>query len=551
MQDPRAVAEAEALRAAGHIVLGTSSGDGSSDWITTPGDPTVADQLRRRSPRDRAVKTSAGLGADLYIPTHPRAVAIATLAAAGAGDASVLVKPGWPRPDTGDLIELSPTEPWRSLPGSGVEPGLHVPGARPVSPVHRPGTVIIAYRNTGRNPGRYLESALRRAGLDVIQTETIDWQTIDRSALAVVVVESPLPGLRVIGSNPGIPVVFWAHHGEHHIDQNARLQRRYGAHAVLLAHSWHLAHRFWGHVDRLPFAVAPELFTHEFRSHASRRWDVGFVGAPAGSGDRYAFRDQVLTAFTERLGEDRVMRRSNVTPEEMAAIYRDSRIVVDDGAGRHLPITMRTFEATGAGALLVTNPGPGTSLLFTPGRDYLTLGEDAADSIDGLGGDTEPVARSGYRAAWDRHTYDHRVAELLSTVDRLRDHGLDTPPADRPTGLAAVVDRFPDAQRILDLGGSTHSRLPGREVWTYEQAEDRAEPGTFHLSVITTGSRKQQTRAVRASRLGVVAPVSSADSIADLVRQVHGTASRHDYPSGVVFTFGSTGYRHSPDPDPE
>ena len=77
--------------------------------------------------------------------------------------------------------------------------------------------MIIAYRKSDRNPGRYVETALERAGLEVRQVESIDWETIDPSALAVIVVESPLPALAVHGQNPGVPVIFWVHHGEHQV----------------------------------------------------------------------------------------------------------------------------------------------------------------------------------------------------------------------------------------------------------------------------------------------------------------------------------------------
>lgn len=548
--DPRALAEAEILRLAGHDVFGAAAADPPSDWISSPEPPGVVDRILRRNTPERISNVGSNLGADLYVPIHPSATETA-VGASTKPRASVLVRPSWPRPTDRDLIELAPSEPQRSLPASGYVPMHHRPGADEVSHIREDGNVVVAYRKSNRNPGRYVESALERAGLEVRHVERIDWESIDPSTLAVIVVESPLPALAVHSQNPGVPVIFWVHHGEHHLHANVRLQRHYGAHAVVMAHSWHLSHYFTGVVDRLPFAVAPEIFPRSFKPHEERHWDVGFVGAITDDESRYSRRERLLREIEERLGDERLVARSGIDPEEMAAVYCNSRVVIDDGAGPHLPITMRVFEATGAGALLLTREGPGLDQLLNPGIDYLRLGDDSEAVMDPLRGDTESIAESAHQAVWSRHTYDHRVAELLAIAQRIREEGTKAPdPLLRTGGLVHVIERFPDAQRVLDLGGSVTGRLPGREVWDYERAEDRAEPGTFHISVLSGGTTDQRRRAIAAARIAVVASSDEANLAEEDVRSIQPEARRHDLAPGTVFTFGAKGYRTNPDPDP-
>lgn len=542
------MAEAQSLQAAGHDLIGVAA-EGTSPWISSPAEPGLTDRLLRRSTLDRIEKLTRKTHADIYRPVHLSALPAAESAAQSQSRSSVLVNPGWERPTSGDLIALAPTEPWRSVPASGLQAGLHVPGWSHDRRSKAEGSVLVAYRKTQRNPGRYLETALRRIGLEVTHVESVDWTSIPPETKALILVESPLPALPVHGRNPGVPVIFWVHHGEHHVDANTRLQRHYRAHAVVMAHSWHLAHRFIGLVDRLPFAAAPELFSRAFRPHGERDWLVGFVGATSPD-TRYERRDQLLQELKKRLGPDRVTMQSGLAPEAMADLYENSRVVVDDGAGRHLPITMRVFEATAAGALLVTNAGPGLDILLTRGSEFVELPRDVARLVDIVLSDTEPVARSGYDETWFRHTYDDRARDVLDVAERVKELGIEEPePVVEERGLASVIGRFPDAQRVLDLGGSMRGFLPGREVWDYERFADRAEPATFHASVIAESDPEATRRAIAAARTAVVTPKSLADSVAIDLMAIHSDATRHDFDEETVFTFGSSGYRVSPAPD--
>lgn len=551
-RDPRAVAQANSTRAAGHEVLGVSTDESDFDWVTRVTKPSAYEGLRRLGTSQRMVRAAHATDADLYVPTGPNAEKTARSAAQGL--APFLTDPMAAEfEDSQNLIWRAPTDPSLSLPARGEPPLLHVPSYRhdPASPAGS-GAVHIVYRKTNRNPGRYLESALRRRGIETTHAESIVWDTISPRSLGVVVVESPLPALPVLGSNPGIPVVFWVHHGEHHLPTNLRLQRRYGAHAVALAHSWHLAYRFGGLVDRIPFALAPELTGSDFVPRGERRFDVAFVGSSAG-GTRYRRRNQALESIAAKLGQERVAIAADVTPEEMMSLYRNSRIVPDDGAGRHLPITMRVFEATGAGALLVTREAPGMEMLFRRDSEYIPMRGDGSDQIIQLAAsDTESIARSGHATTWGQHTYEHRVDELLSLLARTRDLEMSAPAnLMPPSGLAGAVASFCDAQRVLTLDAELGEQLGDREIWQFSSAADRAEPRTFNLAAIAGGSQADRRRAVAAARTAVVTEPGLAVEIEDLVAAEHGEHHSLSLNQSVVFTFGGSGYRVSSAPDPQ
>jgi hypothetical protein len=545
------MAEAHATRAVGHDVVGVSTRESNLDWVRSPGRGSVLGRLTARTASQRLASAAAATGADLYVPVQPTAIAAAAAAARKRRDSSYLTRPTWDLSDSDSTAWRAPAEPALSLPALGESPRCHVPDSTsPVSTVRDP--VTFVYRSSDRTPGRYLEAAARRAGVETTHLESLDWTLVPAGTVAVVVVESPLPALSVNGVNPGVPVVLWVHHGEHHVDGNVRLQRRYGAGVVALAHSWHLSYRFNGLVDRLPFGVAPEITEATFRPHSDRDFDVAFVGNRS-TGDRYRRREQLLDEAQSRFGSDRVVVASDITPEQMMAFYRDARIVPDDGVGRHLPITMRFFEATGAGALLLTRETPGMSLLLDPGSDYVVMEDDGLDQMaDLLTGSTQSVALSGHTAVWDRHTYDTRLSELFGIIERARSLDLDAPPPpEKHVGASAAVAAFADAQRVLDLEAGVAGQLADREVWSFPYAAERAEPGTFHVAAIGGGSPEDRMRAVRAARLAVVAPSGLDDEIEKLVTSVHGGHRSFRFPGATAFTFGTSGYRVSSAPDPD
>lgn len=439
--NPRIAAMARSLRSVGHEVTMVCGGNPSSEDGTgvfrvptrvPVGGGAVGsllrrvqpEGLRRRSFHHRLVKRAGALSPELIYATSARVVPLAEAVAEATGAAVV----GDPRFDSGDhgIVWLAPTN--EALSASPAGPGLsfHSPNDdrepwQPAPGRHAGRKLVIAYRSTPTTPARYLHAALERAGIDVTHvSDTLDWDTVDPDNAAVVIVESPYPALEATGAPKGIPTLLWAHHGEHRTDAHLRLVSRYGVDAVLLAHSWHLAHRYPVPVHRFPFAVATELLDGSV-PWDGREFDVGFVGyLPEAADGRYDARVDAIDSLRDALAEGRLAALSDATPEQMAATYANARIVFNEGGTRHHPITMRVLEAVGSGAALLTEEAPGLEQLFIPDEHYRTMRpQDVVSEVTAMLADpaTAGMAEAALLHAAGRHTYDHRVDELLSIID--------------------------------------------------------------------------------------------------------------------------------------
>lgn len=500
----KALATHRVLKTAGHdvVVVAVDS--------APPRDPVVA-TVPRRSPHPlarmarrmglsssnkallrRIASAAATTGADLYLPLHEDTLSAAVRAARRSG-AAVQRTPRMPSAGEVDLIDLAPALPDLAMPvagtGTGFTPGNTHEPYDPRAGRYRGESVVLCYRKTATNPGRYIEAALTRSGLEVrVETDAIDLGTVDPAARFVLFVESPYPAIDVTGSTP-VPVLFWAHHGEHHIHPNIRLADRYRADAVLLAHSWHLAHWFPTPVHRFPFAVPPEL-TDPSRPLADRAFDVAMVGQNLrGDAWQYQRRRQLVETLENLLPSDRVRFVEGVTPEEMTSLYANSRLVLNEGGIRHYPITMRVFEAVGSGAVLLTDPVPGLDMIFRPGREYALLSDDVTIDVERLLGDVETTQTMADRAvekARGHHTYDHRVDDLMRIAT-------DTPkrpirPTTATSELARLIDQDVEVQRVVHDGVTDLAhQLPDREVWAQSERTGRLAPQSMDAAVITSG----------------------------------------------------------------
>lgn len=393
-------------------------------------------------------------------------------------DAWVARRPDWPAPRR-DLIAVAPSVPRLSVPAGQVVPELAPWSAhrgRTPQGRHERRIVVLVYRSTPGSPGHYLYNALVRAGVTVRVAEEVDLDD-HRDADAVVVVESPTPAVELRGEAT-IPIVFWVHHGEHHLEGNLRLSRRYGADLVLLAHSWHLAARFDTRVERFPFAAAPELMAAP-PAFTERPIDLAFVGTVEGTA--YERRRRLLDQARSSLAKVEVA--DQLSPVEMSDLYRRSRSVLNEGGSRHRPVTMRVFEAMGAGALLLSEPAPGIDLLF--GGLYEQIPEDGLTGVDLdriLGGPgAVSMATAAHNRTLEHHTYDHRVDLLFRFVDDAERHG-----RERTTTPGDPISRFlyhhPYGQRILDDTDAV--REPDREVWRTSVLDEAPGPRTFDTVVL-------------------------------------------------------------------
>ncbi|MGA7096973.1 MAG: glycosyltransferase, partial [Acidimicrobiia bacterium] len=476
--------------------------------------PGLATRLARRmgvrasQPSDvteRLAKTAVATGGRIFVPTDPRALP-ASIDAAERTSGVVSRTPKMPSAGSTDLIDLAPTHPELATPPAGLGQ-FHTPADHRSPYVPEPGrhsdrSVILCYRKSEVNPGRYLEEGLRRSGAKVrVETESIDLSRIEPSTDLVVFVEGPYPSLTVTGSTE-VPIVFWFHHGEHHLHANLRLTDRYRADAVLMAHSWHLAYWSPAPVHRFPFGVATELLDPS-RPLSRRSYDVAMVGAKLRSGGPYDRRQQLVASLEEKLPTVRLGFKEQVSAEEMADLYADSRIVINEGGTRHYPITMRVLEAVGSGAVLLSDRLPGMEMLLEEGSQFALLGDDVVADVTGLLDDSsrmESMARSALERAMGLHTYDHRVDELFEIASGISKRDI-APPTTKGR-LATVIDADVEVQRVAQSGAHELSEmLPGREVWDADRMEaNRLAPGKMETVAIRADDVRERRELLRSAR---------------------------------------------------
>jgi hypothetical protein len=453
---------------------------------------------RLRAIEHPLVDGDAGLPPEVIWAETSRLIEVADRAAAPIGS-WVARRPDWSAAARDHLL-ATPADPALSVPVGRSTPerspwDLHT-GPTPEGRHHQR-VVVLAFRSTPSGPGHYLAKALTRAGVEVRMTDRIDLSQ-HTDADAVLLVESPTPPIEITGHSE-VPIVFWVHHGEHHLDGNLRLAARYGADLVLMAHSWHLALRFTARVERFPFGVAPELVPPDPPAYVQRPYDLAFVGSVAGSA--YERRRSLISQARESL--DRVEVAEGISPLDMAVLYGRSRSVLNEGGTRHRPITMRVFETIGAGALLVTEPAPGLELLFD--GLYATVNEQglAGEDLRSLlaGPEAAGMAAAAHDHALTAHTYDHRVDLLFRLVDEV---GTAATPRAAATGsdpVTAFLAANPYGQRILDATGEVDA--PGREVWRMSDLGDAPAPGSFDTVVLGPGDLPELAQAARRFVVGI------------------------------------------------
>ena len=113
---------------------------------------------------------------------------------------------------------------------------------------------------------------------------------------------------------------------------------------------------------------------------------------------------------------------------EMYRVLARSRIVIN----RHIDVAagyannMRLYEATGSGALLLTDPGRNLGELFEPGGEVVVYDgvDDLVARLEGLLADDAErrrIAAAGQARTLRDHTYERRMGELAAILEeRLR-----------------------------------------------------------------------------------------------------------------------------------
>ena len=565
-RNPRARTLMRSLIRSGHEVVAVcGAGDGpvepDLDVIQVPtrwpvGLGRLGWMLRRMQPKwlrqrvfDQAVRRKGRrIGADLIYPLAKHDLPLA-MSIADAGSA-VFREPNWPSAGSHDLVNIAPSDPRFGRGTVAAEPGRYTsrastPRSSPDPDRHRGLSLALVFHRTTTTPAQYLRPAAQRAGIDVvIHDGKLDWATVAADTHAVVFVESPYPPIEVAGENDReIPVLYWVHHGEHHLAANLRLTDAYGADAVLLAHSWHLAHRFPVPVHRFPFAVAPELEATA-RPFEDRSNDVALVGAGVdGGGGRYARRHHLVTELRQRFPATSTFAYG-VPPQQMVRLYGDSRLVLNDGGDRHHPITMRIFEAIGAGAFVLTDPAPGLELLFDPNRHYEIIEDDIAAQASRLVTATETAQRAAaaHDYAMTHHTYDHRIDDLMTIAAATKPRS--TPSAGVTEGIVGIVWGDPDVQEIAAFGEpDLAAALPTHVVWDGPTLLASHPQRMVDAVVIGADHELDLAPAIRRARRFVYAAAALGDQAWARASALHPHARRTEPGDVVRIDLGADSYR--------
>jgi len=164
----------------------------------------------------------------------------------------------------------------------------------------------------------------------------------------------------------------------------------------------------------LPLAAAPDVHRDH---HLPRIYDVGFVRNIA-LAHRKTARARRLRLIAERFRTNDFYRL--YTPEEVGRVYSQSRIVFNCSIAGD--VTMRVFEGTACGALVLTDTvANGLDELFEIGREIVVY-QDDMDLLEKIAyylaheEEREAIARAGQARTLREHTYVHRMERLIHLV---------------------------------------------------------------------------------------------------------------------------------------
>jgi GT2 family glycosyltransferase/tetratricopeptide (TPR) repeat protein/2-polyprenyl-3-methyl-5-hydroxy-6-metoxy-1,4-benzoquinol methylase len=255
------------------------------------------------------------------------------------------------------------------------------------------------------------------------------------------------------------PLAWWAI--DTHLDFNRCLAQARGADLTFAAQrpgAEALRRAGVGGAAWLPLACDPAVH----RPHdVPKRYDVCFVGNLF-PGPRAELVELLRRHFPSHFA-------GRAYFDEMARTYSAARAAFNRSLRDDL--NMRVFEALGCGALLATNelpPESGQAELFRDGAHLATYRcpEELLDKLRFYLARPEVlarVARAGHEEAVTRHTYRHRMTEILRVAERLPKATPASAPAalgrpafdpgyfefDRPELVAMVPG---DARDVVDVG---------------------------------------------------------------------------------------------------
>ena len=189
--------------------------------------------------------------------------------------------------------------------------------------------------------------------------------------------------------------------------------------------------------EELRLAFEPSILDRLSSDHPLR--DVVFVGSlfPGVHDARIKLLERICSEVAdvsvwsgsvEHLAPSSPIRdrfRGQAWGREMYEIFRRARIVLNQHGGTFAYAdNCRLYEATGAGALLLTDDLPNLPELFVPGEEVAVYGDadTCLGEITRLLGDEDGrarVAASGQQRTLRTHTYRERMAQLIEILQPL------------------------------------------------------------------------------------------------------------------------------------
>jgi hypothetical protein len=283
-----------------------------------------------------------------------------------------------------------------------------------------------------------------------------------------------------------------------------------------------------------------------------RTYDVGFVGAQIRKeGGTYGRRQSLVAEIEKDLPTGRRCMESAVDAQRLAEIYEQSRTVFNEGGFKHYPITMRVFEAIGAGALLITDDIPGTDCLFEPEKHYTILSEPIVDQIGSIVGDprSAAAARVAREFAEGRHHYDHRVDELVAIATDIDTVASGSFPDEREmSAVGSVIDSDAQVRSVAAFGlPGLVDELPWREVWLEGDRDGGRGPRFFDAVAIGSSWDGDPSTLVGFARRFVYVEGAHRDSVVAVARELHDEILVEEHGDTVRIDLLAEGYRVFPD----
>ncbi len=314
--------------------------------------------------------------------------------------------------------------------------------------------------------------ALRRAG---VRLHCVPWGTPFNANLSQLVNQCPEKPDYIFLFETDFPLLPWGltdldiPTAIFHSDAYAFPHRRVRwsmlfDHVFLLHPGFEESYRNDGHPRPLSLAHAVEQDLFDV-SEGTRIYEVGWVGRMVGA--PYQDRLRIVNALARHFRMNDWQRF--VSPEEMALIYRQSKVVVNVGRDDYpQDANLRVFEVMAAGALLITAlPSELTRIGFEEGVHFVGYRKEE-EIIERVRqfltdeGARQHIAEAGRGKVLRQHTYDCRVRTVLESLrqDAARLHA----PARRwpEVRVRLVYLDFYSAQGCLEHARQEWRKIAGR-----------------------------------------------------------------------------------------